>query len=1058
MNTNIMDGLPSLDEALGMEEGQGASDTAQIKQEAANAPLDNENYQLPSLDEALAMGQEQTASPIAEQPKDEGSILASAGAGAKEAILPFSMSADERAEALKGGKANLAAYIVSNLATGIATGAAIGSAVPVLGTAIGATAGAVAKAAMIAPALYAVYAGLGRDRLRAQEEHEEWNPLSGQGIATAALTIGTELNPLVKASSKTAAMVRAGAQITGEMAIEKLHGGDDKAVAMAGVFGLLGAASVARNVAGRGPIAEKVTQDVFENLTDIDKSLKDNSMGWFSKATNALSKEDLSMPAEVSSEFKRYVVGDIEANLSAKKLDDAFKAASTKLQPEKLQDMYVLHKTEEVLSKTVARETAELNKDISSAPKIQDINKAEEWLNPMLFVARKVDNVTGLETSRMVDKFVQAGHAFNNVSYKFSKDQSKFRKEGSKLGLDGRDVFELATGGNSPNLSAARKKYGDAVLNEYKGRIEKHTDEMLGYLTEMGYNPLRRKNYMPLKAKKPTDLAIEVEGMASELKTFMKSEGLSSLDAVREAKKGDAFETLSLLDQLSQKRLGGPITEGADLAKLKNAILTKTGMKDVDELDSDLSALFSRKGELSDRLQQKNAWELLSGYVNENMRAAHFEDAMKYGQMYVRTLETAGMKRASEMYGRYIKDQMGNSWGLNGAIKGFMTQMEYQGTKLARDTTASFGSRKAGEVLKAMPEFTSWMNNQIYPAKLGLNVPGMLRNMTQFMSNTVPEIGGSYGSKIALRGGLATVKDMKAGSLKQKLKDKNLISDFFVGEKSEIPTAMGGIKEKVNEFNEKLMTAYSATDTMNRSITYNMGHEIAKDVLKGDKDALKFMASTDPTLKAQIRRAMLKGSGKSVEENVGDVIGRYLVSKTQFNYGKAAQAQWVRGVGPLFGMFSTWPNMVGADVINILREKKIGQGSKEVAQKYLAPYALAVGLSKMLENTDNPHVQYLVGKPENWVPFDAVAPKAGEKGRGFLSNPLIDFAAQTAGAGASVAQGDIKTPVKKILQTGVTSYLPIVSPILNEADKISRIYRGEKITTKALNKMGLEGE
>lgn len=1096
--------LPPLDLSLGNQAvSAGGSEEA--------APGAFPKLELPPLDLNISMTDSQPVdltqqaeipSPTGQElPKEEGNVWDATKAGVQEALVPFSMEAEDRKKAIGNSKTALASYIVSNLATGIATGAAIGSAVPVLGNAVGAGAGAIAAAAKIAPALFAVYSGLGRDRLRSQEEGEEWNPLSGKGIATAALTIGTELNPLVKASSKTAALARAAAQVGGEMSIEKLHGGDEKAVGMAGVFGLLGATAVARNVAkhGDGRYAQAVTEDVYKNLTDIDNALKDNSFGWYGKALDKLKNEDLNLPPEPSSEFRRWLVGDIEANLSSKQLEEAYQQASQKLKPEKLQEMYVLHRTEGALSKTVAEETAELNKDLVTAPKIADINKAEEWLNPMLFVARKLDNVTGLETGQMVDKFVQAGHAFNNVSAVFAKEQSKLRKEGLKLGLSGRDVYDLTTGVANDSVRKARAKWGDAVISSYKQDITKHTDKLLGYLGDMGYSPTRRQNYLPMKTKGPTELALEIDEYGKDIQKYLTEtnnsfaqlraatdkykDGLQhwaidkskGIETPRPTPPSEGVELLETMDKLAERRIGRSIEKGSDLAELKERILSKTAGKDVEEVDSDMSALFARTGEIPERLQQKNAWELLQSYTNENIRAAHFESALKTGQMYVRALEAAGLKKAAQLYGTYVKDQMGNSWGLNGVIRNFMSKMEYEGTKLARDTTKSFVSRKAGETVAALPEFASWLNNQIYPSKLGLNVGGMLRNTTQFLTNSAPEIGPVYGQKLALRGAMATAKEMKEGMLKAKLegkglleiafssqlkenlKGRNLASDFFIGEHSEAFRSFGKVKESVQYVNDRwIMPMYQATDTMNRAISYNMGREIAKDLLSGSRDAVKFLQGTDATLRASIRRAMKDGAGSSVEENVGDAIGRYLISKTQFNYGKAAQAQWARAVGPMFSMFSTWPNMVGADIINVLREKKAGESAKLLSTKYLAPYALAVGISKMMEDSDSPTYKYLVGQPESWVPFDAVAPKAGDKGRGVLSNPLADYTKETLGAATSIMEGDVRRPVKKALQTGATTYLPIVGPILNEADKISKIWKGEKLTDRIARKLGME--
>lgn len=979
-------------------------------------------------------------------------------AGAREAVAPFSMTGDERKKALGSSKAAMAAYVLSNLGTGIAAGAAAGSALPGLGTALGAGAGTAKALATVGPALYAVYAGLGRDRLRSQDEHQEWDPLSGKGLATAAITTGLELNPLIKSADKSAAILRAALQVAGEGANEALHGGSKSDVAVASVMGLLGAAAVAKNVAGAGKISEELVGDVAESMADSGAALAP-------KALARLKNEDINLPTEVAkvpSAFKRSVVGDISADLSETKLDEAYSLAMKNASPEaakRIQDDFVNYKFGNILTDETEKYTQELQKGFKATEGMKDITKLDEWVNPVMYVAKAVDKVTGLETMKLYDKMQQSRHAYAQVNKMFAENIYKLRRTADKLGLSGEDVFDLVEGRSNASLAAAAKKYGEANLLDLKTRVTEHTDKMLGFLREKGYDVARREGYMLQKAKKAPELALEVDNMADAIRAKMKELSASTIGELRAKVGEEGDEVLDALDALSRRRLGHNLEHGADIGRLKASILQGQPMGKVTDYENEISALFARRGAISQRLQERNAWELLSAYSNENLRAAMYDDALKYGQLMTKALDVAGMKRASDFFNRYIADNMGNRWGLDGAMKNLATRMEYEGTKLARDAQSGILGRAAGNAVKAAPEFAAWLNNQIYPAKLAFNIPGAIRNYTQFVTNTVPEVGWGYGGEVGLRAAMATIKD--AGNMKNKLKALNIVSDHFRGELENVRTMTGAVRHGIDQFNDAAMKFYSASDTVNRAISYNMGHEIAKDLIKGKAEAIKFIQKADPTLAQMVKRSLKEGASKEAVENIGDAVGRYLVSKTQYDFGKAAQSQALRALGPAFSMFTTWPVNITADVVHQFRDGGAKQGFKQVATKYAAPYILLAAASAAMKDSsvgENPTYKYLIGKPTEYAPLASIAPSE-RKGRGMMDNPLVETVTGVAGPlfNEDRSPGErIKASAGKALDAAATSYMPVVSPIVNEANRVLRIYQGQSLTDRAKERLGLK--
>ena len=979
--------------------------------------------------------------------------------GAKEAIVPFSMTAEERTKSLAHpeNKADeysaLAGYLLGNIGTGITAGAAAGSFLPGLGTAVGAGVGTAKALATVGPALYAVYSGLGRDRLRSQQEGETWNPLSGKGLAAAALTVGTELNPLIKVASKPAAIIRAAAQPLAEMGIEKLHGGNKSDIAIAGVAGLIGGVAVARNVAGKGDASKKLVGDA---AVAVAESLEDPSRQLMPKVREALKSADLALPKDIHSIpslFKREIIGDVKANIPIEALDEKYIEAARKLQPSKLEDVYAMHVTQELMHKIISDDTKAMQLTRAGASRIKDVGAIETWTNPMLYVARNVDKVTGLQTMKLYDMMQQNKHAYATIEHKYAKDLFSIRKAADKLGISGEQAFDLIEGTSNAAIDKARRVHGDEAVNVLKERIVAHTDGLFKVLEEHGMAPTRRMDYMPHATKSGPELALAVDDLTKQIGNTPISKirsAVASWDGEGIAPKG--AEQLKLLDALAERRIDKKIDNFGDIENLKSHILSaKSPSAEGVDMEK-LSALFSRKGTMADVIQEKNAWELLSGYVGGNIRAAVYDDTLRYGQMMIRGLDDSGMPKASQLFKDYMSESMGGKFGLDAVLKNVATKMEYEGTKRARDVSSNLFEKTYGKTIAAAPEFMQWANNLIYPGKLALNIPGTLRNFTQFLFTTVPEVGSAYGSKHAFKGALEMMKEagINPKGYKERLIKLNLLSEHFTGDQGNVVATGSKIRHGIDTVNEFAMNFYGASDATNRIITYNMGQSIAKDLLQNNKDAIKFLNKMDVTAKAQIKEAMKKGGNAA--ENIGDVMGRYLIAKTQFDFGRAAQSKAQRAVGPLFNMFTTWPVQMGASVVNDFRERGAIKGAKEVARKYGAGYAMLAAASAYLEANGNPLMQYLVGRPEEYSPISAIMPAAPGSGKSLISNPIAGAALDVAG---SVGQGDFKGAARAVVKHGATSYIPLVSPIINEANKASRHLGGETLLDKINAKLGI---
>lgn len=1008
--------------------------------------------------------------------QEEATFWDGAKYGASEATNPFNVNPGEQKRALSSG-ASTAGYLLSNVATSLGVNAALTAAT---GAAAAPLAGArtVATAKNIATGLYALYQGLGRDRVRTVEEGRSWKPLDGgKGTATALLTSALELNPLMKAGSKLNAVLRVGAQAAGEAANEKLHGGDNKDMLFAAAAGVVGAGLPLYLSSRAGPVSGAVEKAVAEET--LEGALSTKTPEIFTKTQEKLGKLGLDRPAEATTEFMRAVVGDKTASLDAEALEKAFAIRSKGMGPKKLDEQYTLMQTDKAYNEA-AGEAVEKNFKEMGVP-FKEPSLGERLLMPMFYVARQVDNATGMDTARLVDKFTQAHNRHNTIAKHFTDRLLPLQKEAKQMGLSGQDVSNLITMEDEGAYKALVSKLGEPKANDYRSRLQdviSGDKGLLGYLKELGYNPAQRKNYMPMKAQSSTKIASILQGKMEALpaalggrdirdvrlsleKAAAQQGGLDSLLA-----SDPAAATISLLDKTAERLSLQPIQKLQDFSAIREQLLSggrwAENAQGIPDSLEEISALFARKGEVPGEIRENDAWKLLAGYVNENLRAAHFEDALQYGRLYTDVLNKLGMKKTSELFENYVKDQAGGARFLNGAIRKLNSKIEFTGSEKVRKAVGKWDER-LGKAIEGLPEFTSWLNSQVYPAKLALNVPGIIRNSTQFMATTIPELGatGIYGTKKAAAAARAILgedanKIEAVKKIVREMEDKGLLSNHGRLETSEFSKAFGGAKGTVDSLQEKMFMAYQATDKFNRILTWKMGREVAADILSENPDAIKFLGSLDSATKQHLRSIIGKPmGGKEKLDAVHDIVGRYLISKTQFDYSTANKAEWARLAGPMFSMFTTWPAMVGGDMVDVLKNKGALQGGKKLLSKYLPFYGLAMAANAAVNNSDSDTAKYLFGNTTSYSPLDSVLPSGNKMaGRGgLLSNPLIDNATKAA---KSALTGDVKALGRQALTEGATTYAPIVAPILNEIDRYTRVRDGKKFTAKQADKLGLK--
>jgi hypothetical protein len=1017
--------------------------------------------------------------------------------GAKEATMPFNIDRGEQAKALNSTAAT-AGYLLSNLGVSLGMNAALTAATGAVAGPIG-LAREAATAKNIVTGLYALYQGAGRDRVRTRDEGRSWHPLEGgKSTATTLLTTALELNPLLKASGKLSAALRIGAQGLGEAAKEKIYGQDNNTAAFAAAMGIVGAGIPLGMSAMKGGHTEAVIKDAAESALDMESALKTKGPEVLTAAKAKMvelekARPDFNSPdwtSNVTSDFKRSLVGDFKAQLGEDALNLAFDKAAQQKGPKKLDEAFTLHIARNAFGEAAGEAT---NKNLQKlGVAFSDPASAKRLLMPMFYVSREIDKVAGTDVAGLADKFTAAHNNHNTIAKRFTDRIVPIQEEATKLGLTGRDVTHLITMEDKDAYDVVVKKVGQEAADSIKtqvGEVMSGDTGLFGYLKDLGYSPTMRSNYMPNKAVSSPKIASVLQGemehlpsalgnrsigeVRSKLVMAAKTEGeLASL-----IKNDKAASIIDLMDKTTERLNLPPLNSPQEFSSIKSHLLSggrwAEAAEGVPDGLTEVSALFQRTGLVPEKLREMDAWKLIGGYINENLRSAHFEDAINTGRMQVGVLERMGMHDSSKFLEDYIKDQVGGARSLNGAMRKLNSKIEYMGAEKVRKGVGEW-DKKLGTAIGEMPEFTSWLSSLIYPAKLALNIPGMIRNTAQFTATTIPELGasGMYGTKKAIAAVRASFKNgEKMADIVSEMEDKGLFSNHGMLATSEFAKAFGGVKGKIDKVNEKLFTAYQATDKFNRVLTWRMGREVAADILSNHPDAIKFVNSLDSATKQHLR-GLIKDAGMQGAEKldaVHDLVGRYLISKTQFDYSSANKADWARQVGPLFSMFTTWPAMVGGDMMHTISDKGVVKGGAKLMAKYLPYYGLATLVQSQIKNSDSASMKYLFNNATSYSPLDSVAFSLdSDKSRsGMLSSPILDTA-RKVGVGIVDALPGTKDGKYKPANPGALArtmlteiaptYVPIVSPILNELDRYQRIVHGKKLTSQVADKLNWKND
>lgn len=549
--------------------------------------------------------------------------------------------------------------------------------------------------------------------------------------------------------------------------------------------------------------------------------------------------------------------------------------------------------------------------------------------------------------------------------------------------------------------------------------------------------------YILHTTKDSADIALT---MRDSIKKIRDDYGLNLLDYTQ--KNYDDAVAKGLREDTTYRRLkdsleyleGGAITKPEDLtAMLARQINPRTsGVKSV----STASATYRRSvEEVPELIRETDVNKLAARWASNTFKHAFLRSGFAEIEKTRDMLIQQGFIKDAEYLTNWLTDALG---GTRARTWRAFTQ-EFTNTLLnVRDRGGPEG-RIAENLLhlgsNVVPKFFA----SVYPNFLGFNLRSALQNLSQPLLMTAPELGVK-GTEYSIRALAEIAKDPKmAIKLGNEYRAAQWNTELIaVLESSMKRNAIEKSFDKVSDGYTKLaMGMYEAAERANRVVVVQMGKLLAQDIMKGDPAARKYLSKLNVGMRNEIKDALKANNAEAVEK----LLINNLLDKTIFQYNRLSMSNFGRVMGPVLSVFSKWPTAIAGDMLDAYARQGIAKGSKDLAGRYLAPFALLAVANTAISDAgafkqDDPQIQALVG---------------GQKGLTGLS-PLQSL---TQGIGIPPAavsakdfmmglmSGDMNKASSAIAKLG-DAYIPMIPSLLRTMNDVSKLTTGDETEYKSL--------
>lgn len=575
-------------------------------------------------------------------------------------------------------------------------------------------------------------------------------------------------------------------------------------------------------------------------------------------------------------------------------------------------------------------------------------DKALNWISDAQFPLRDIGTRFGLDLESVHQKLNSLATRMSFPRLEFRADLEAIRKAAADSGLDKRvteelDIYRALDEGSIDSLSKPEKNIAQAFKDYFsKGLsfVNEKIREKDPTVTPLSIPKL--EDYVPHILKGTSELIAAFEQKTSEAlreasllvgRRITDLRELAPKEFAALADKSAAVKDMTRVLQLFDAKA---IANAADLhTRIQDTFHSRSGRV---RLASEAKAALERKGDIPLWARETNMYKLADRWAQNTLKHVYLRKPLAELKAISKKVKAAGGELESQYIDNLITDILGvrkgtaAEWASSGKLA-YLRKIDQ-----VAGASKNPGVRAGAAVAKALPFVLEDLNKQVYPNLLGLSPRALIMNATQVWAKTAPELGTKYGYTTVLRGAISAVLNFRKQI--QKLEQQGLAPAEFVS-KYNRATAEGIRRnalyalpmEALTWLGEKSMFLYTKMDALNRSIALSTAEIMAADLARGSKLANQSLRRFPATIQKEVQRA---GS----EQEVGQILARYLNATTQYNYNRISMSQFGRTMGPFFSTFSKWPTATAGEVIQEYRQRGITGGTRMVAEKFVAPYLL----------------------------------------------------------------------------------------------------------------------
>lgn len=551
-------------------------------------------------------------------------------------------------------------------------------------------------------------------------------------------------------------------------------------------------------------------------------------------------------------------------------------------------------------------------------------------------------------------------------------------------------------------------------------------------------------NYFPMYALPNKELTVAVRAKGREALAKL---GLPSFDKAYSLTDIYTTGALTPQDVAGFKLLSGLDIETPHQLQAAMSQLAEGG---IDEARTQLvaQALRSRKGGMPDWALDKNPLRVLDRYLHGNLRAAALQDTVLNvradREVLIRRAKDGNPKDAQAV--QFIDDWLDSLTGgkpkyLAGRISGASEQLSIGLADAAKkmQEKGNTGGAYVAEQMSKFPEMFGYIRGLIYPNVLS-TMKALDTNISTLGTMIAPQYGSDWYTKNALKAIDLNAKVLgpnNAGQPVPMTRWQRLVAEGNAGPQTR-PTVPGVNTEKralskvarfsgdvLDKGNHAALFLYETLEKGLRTHADAVNELAAKELVSGGTGPKELLRNMDIANRRQVTKLLASDLAPELKaDQIRQELNRYSMSRVLFNYDKANQSAFIRGMGPLFATFTRWPVSVASEIASDLRRGEF----YNPANKFLFAWG-ALTLLDEIAHVDEaaekyPIVRAFLGRNG----FSGTAPIGSpvqmfQEGATAFTPPIVETAKELGGAIYKATQGNDEA-LPKAIDKGIKTFGP----------------------------------